>query len=125
MHFTVGAKKPVLGTGLKNLLAFLLLLVVSSTLAQDERQTDDESNLGPPVELEEAEGREAEGQPGTTSATRRIRRLGDVQAEEWQPQFDTAPGAQRRDLPAALPDPDQTQRLYELLDDLAATPGNT
>lgn len=125
MHFAVGAKKPVSGTGYKSLFAFLFLLLVSSAPAQDDRQAEEESNLGPPVELEETESREAEDQPGATSATRRIRRLGDVQTEEWQPQFDTAPGARRRDLPAALPDSDQTQRLYELLDDLAATPGNT
>ncbi|MDX1554629.1 MAG: formylglycine-generating enzyme family protein, partial [Xanthomonadales bacterium] len=83
-----------------------------------------ESNLLPPVELEEAEAQELEGGQDSSAPARRIRRLGDVQAEEWRPQFETAPSSQGPNVTGTLPDQEQNTRLYELLDDLAATPGN-
>ena len=125
MHFEVGTKKAVLGNRLKRLLPFLFLVLIVPASAQDDMQSDEEPNLGAPVGLEEAESQlEDEPQDGSTGA-RRIRRLGDVQTEEWQPQFGVAPGPKSGPAIPALPDPDQNRRLRELLDDLAATPGNT
>lgn len=120
MHFEVGTKRKRFST----LLLVLFPVWSVSVWAQDEPREDEQSNLLPPVALEEAEGEEAEIEGDAPASTRRIRRLGDVQAEEWQPQFDIAPGSSRDAGPAALPNPDQSRRLYELLDDLAATPGN-
>jgi formylglycine-generating enzyme required for sulfatase activity len=91
-------------------------------MAQDNQQTEEDANLLPPIELEENQDQQT-GE-GDGSSARRIRRLGDMQTEEWQPQFDSAPGSSKATGPA-LPNPNQSRRLYELLDDLAATPGNT
>lgn len=125
MHFVVGTKKPVSAVGFKRCLALLLVLLCSPALAQDERDSEEDSNLLPPIELEEAEREQVEEEAEPASPTRRIRRLGDIQAEEWQPQFEMAPGSTREVNVDVLPDPEQATRLSELLDDLAATPGNS
>lgn len=124
MHFVVVSKRPVSGGGFRRCLPLLLILLWSTALAQNQSDREEDSNLLPPIELEEAERDQSAEQEGTTSTPRRIRRLGDVQTEEWQPQFDMAPGSARQAGAPVLPDPAQSQRLNELLDDLAATPGN-
>lgn len=121
MHFVGKTEKPAKGRGFLRSLPVVCCLLFSPLMAQDDGQSEDDSNLLPPIELEENENLQPADGDGTSS--RRIRRLGDVQTEEWQPQFDSAPGSNRATGPA-LPDPEQTRRLYELLDDLAATPGN-
>jgi len=106
-------------------LPLIFWLLSTPVPAQDDRSGEEESNLLPPVELEEAEQQRSQSEGEQSTSQRRPRRLGDVQTEEWQPQFDAAPGSPRDAGPAAaLPDPEQSRRLYELLDDLAATPGN-
>lgn len=120
MHFEVGTKR----LRFSKLLLALFFFSLAPAWAQEDSKDKEQSNLLPPVELEEAESEPAEEEAETAPSARRIRRLGDVQTEEWQPQFDIAPGSAISAGPAALPDPDQSKRLYELLDDLAATPGN-
>lgn len=120
MHFEVGTKRQ----RFSSLLLVLFVGFCTPLFAQENAQNQDESNLLPPVELEEEEAEQASESSPPLPATRRVRRLGDVQTEEWQPQFDMAPGSRGEAVPAALPDPAQSKRLYELLDDLAATPGN-
>ncbi len=124
MHFKVANKKPRSGCGLKQLLPCLVVALATSTQAQEQGSDQQDPNLLPPVEREESEGQELEDGGDESAPARRIRRLGDVQAEEWRPQFETAPGSRGSATPAALANKQQSQRLYELLDDLAATPGN-
>lgn len=123
MHFVFATKTPVLRDGILKLIPLLFVFLITPVLAQEDTSPEQESNLLPPVELEDSEDQETGEAGEPTSSSRRVRRLGDVQTEEWQPLFDAAPGSRRTTGPA-LPDPDQTRRLYELLDDLAATPGN-
>lgn len=120
MHLVVGTKRKRFCWP-----AFCLLLILGSSLqAQEQSSEEQQSNLLPPIELDEAE-EELSGERSTPTSGRRVRRLGDVQTEEWQPQFDIAPGSQDRSQNRpSLPDPQQTRKMYELLDDLAATPGN-
>jgi formylglycine-generating enzyme required for sulfatase activity len=102
----------------------LLWILLAPAFAQDEADSGEESNLLPPVELDESEAQQVEEESASAGTQRRVRRLGDVPTEEWQPQFDSAPGSFRDGGAAALPNPEQSKRLYELLDDLDATPGN-
>lgn len=125
MHFAFGMNKRVFRSRLRPILSIIFLAMTVPLLAQQsEQDTDEESNLLPPVALEDDEAETPEDETETGTAARRLRRLGDVSPEEWQPQFDFAPGAQKRAQLGKLPDPAQSQRLAELLDDLAATPGN-
>ena len=94
------------------LLVLLLLFSPLHLLAQDDG-TQSENDAGQTVEPGEDEDR-------------RVRRLGDSSAEEWEMDLSMpsgpADGAQQTEYD--LPDPEQNNQLQSLLSALAVNPGN-